>query len=318
MHAAVIQSVDQPPQYRSVPDPVAGDGEVVVDVLAVAVHPVTRSKASGRHYSSSGRLPMIPGIDGVGRLPDGTRVYFTALDDPTGTMAERIAIPAANCVPVPDGLDDAVVAAAVNPAISSWLALRNRVELRAGESVLVLGATGNAGAIAVQLARRLGAATVIGAGRNPDALAALPGLGADAVISLDAPADTVSAEIAKLASEVDVVVDYLWGPHTELALAAIADARREPARPLRWVHIGAVAGPTITLPAAALRKIAIQLTGSGIGSIAQDTLDTETAGLLDQLTTMDLTTKPVRTPLREVEQAWNRPVATGSRLVFIP
>ena len=132
---------------------------------------------------------MIPGIDGVGRLDGRPAVYFVGPDDTWGSMAERAVIDLRRVVPLPDGVDVAKVAAAMNPAMSSWVALRRRVPLQPGQSVLVLGATGNAGAMAVQVAKRLGAGRVVGAGRNPERLAELPALGADEVVPLsDDPA----------------------------------------------------------------------------------------------------------------------------------
>ena len=142
-------------------------------MLAVGLHPRVRSGAAGAHYTSSGTLPMIPGIDAVGRRPDGKRVYFVAADDVIGTMADKALASARRSIELPDDADVAKVAAAMNPAMSSWVALRRRVPIQPGQSVLVLGATGNAGAMAVQVARRLGAGRVVGAGRDPGRLDAL-------------------------------------------------------------------------------------------------------------------------------------------------
>src|ERR1700759_2561157 len=174
MNAAVVTSFAEPPHYRQFAVPAPSDGEILVDVLAAGLHPRVRSGAAGAHYTSSGTLPMIPGIDGVGRRPDGRLVYFAADDDALGTMADKAAADPRRSVELPDGADVAKVAAAMNPAMSSWVALRRRVQLQPGQSVLVLGATGNAGAMAVQVARRLGAGRVIGAGRDPRRLARLP------------------------------------------------------------------------------------------------------------------------------------------------
>ena len=168
MNAAVVTSFAEPPHYQpfEVPQPNAAD-EFIVDVLAVGLHPRVRSGAAGAHYTSSGTLPMIPGIDAVGQRPDGTRIYFVAADDVTGTMADKALASARRSIVLPDDADSAKVAAAMNPAMSSWVALRRRVPIQPGQGVLVLGATGNAGAMAVQVARRLGAGRVVGAGRDP-------------------------------------------------------------------------------------------------------------------------------------------------------
>ena len=171
-------------------------------MLAVGLHPRVRSGAAGRHYTSTGTLPMIPGVDGVGRLPDGGLVYFAVPDDVWGSMAEQAVVDPRRTVPLPDDADVAKVAAAMNPAMSAWVALRRRVPLEPGQSVLVLGATGNAGTMAVQVARRLGAGRVVGAGRNPERLAALAAVGADEVVALDDDAEGTAARLAQAAAEV--------------------------------------------------------------------------------------------------------------------
>src|SRR5579862_2635990 len=185
MNAAVVTSFGEPPHYQpfEVPQP-AGDREILVDILAVALHPRVRSGAAGAHYTSSGTLPMIPGIDGVGRTPDGRRIYFAAGDDAIGTMADRAVADLRCAVDLPEDADAAKLAAAMNPAMSSWVALRRRVPLEPGQSVLVLGATGNAGTMAVQIAKRLGAGRVVGAGRDRVRLDALLSCGADEVVAL--------------------------------------------------------------------------------------------------------------------------------------
>jgi NADPH:quinone reductase-like Zn-dependent oxidoreductase len=142
------------------------DQEVLVDVLAVGLHPRVRTGAAGTHYTTATALPMIPGIDGVGRRPDGRRVYFVAGDELPGPMADQAVVDLRRAIELPDGVDVAKVAAAMNPAMSSWVALRRRVPLEPGQSVLVLGATGSAGTMAVQIAKRLGAGRVVGAGRR--------------------------------------------------------------------------------------------------------------------------------------------------------
>jgi NADPH:quinone reductase-like Zn-dependent oxidoreductase len=163
MHAAVVTSFGAPPHYQQfdVPQPTT-EHEILVDVLAVGLHPRTRSGAAGAHYTSTGTLPMIPGIDGVGQRPDGKRIYFSAHDDVIGTMADKAVVDVRRSIELPDNADVGKVAAAMNPAMSAW-ALRRRVPLSSGESVLVLGATGNAGTMAVQVAKRLGAGRVVGA-----------------------------------------------------------------------------------------------------------------------------------------------------------
>jgi len=212
MNAAVVTSFDEPPHYQQceVPQPTTPD-EMLVDVLAVGLHPRTRSGAAGAHYTSTGTLPMVPGIDGVGRRPDGKRIYFVARDDVIGTMADKALIDTRRAIELPDDVDVAKVAAAMNPAMSAWVALRRRVPIESDQSVLVLGATGNAGAMAVQVAKRLGAGRVIGAGRDLDRLNGLTSVGADDVVQFTADIDATGAALGRVAADVDIVIDYLWG-----------------------------------------------------------------------------------------------------------
>jgi len=311
MFAAVVTEFGKPPTYQEFPDPQPRPGEVVVEVLAAGLHRRVRSGAAGSHYTSDGTLPLVPGFDGVGRTPDGARVFISGLDAPNGSMAERVAVPADRLIPLPDAVPDDQAAALMNPAMSAWVALTQRAALRPHETVLVLGATGSAGQSAVRLAKHLGAAKVIAAGRNPQALAALPELGADEVV-------TLTADALAVAADVDVVVDYLWGPPAELTLAAIGGARADHAHRLRWVHVGAMAGPTITLPAAALRKTNIDISGSGQGSVSAEDLHEAHRQLLQALPDTGLRIDTLTMPLSDVEHAWSRETPTGTRILLIP
>ena len=190
MNAAVVHAFHVPPRYTCFAEPVATEGEVLVNVSAAGLHRVVKALADGSHYASSGMLPLIPGVDGVGRLEDGTRVYFGMVRPPFGTFAERAVTEPYMCLAIPEALDDVTVAAIMNPGMSSWAALL-RAQFVAGESVLILGATGVAGQLAVQVAKRLGARRVVAAGRNPRLLEELKHLGADAAISLNQGRETV-------------------------------------------------------------------------------------------------------------------------------
>jgi len=165
----------------------------------VGLHPRARTGTSGSHYTSTGKLPMVPGIDGVGRREDGQLVYFVADDELVGAMATRTVIDTRRSVVLPDGGNIVKIAAAMNPAMSAWVALRRRVPIEAGQSVLVLGAAGNAGQMAIQVAKRLGAGRVVGAGRDQARLATLPGIGANATVALTADAADATASLAEAA-----------------------------------------------------------------------------------------------------------------------
>jgi NADPH2:quinone reductase len=320
MHAAVVRAFDAPPSYTDFADPVPEAGELPVTVTAAGLHPIVKSLANGTHYGSTGELPFIPGVDGVGRLDDGTRVFFGVARPPYGTMAERALAAGWMCIPVPDGPDDATAAGIANPAMSSWVALSARAKFVAGESVLILGATGAAGQLAVQIAKRRRARRVVGAGRNPQVLERLKDLGADAVISLDQEPDAL---VAALRSEfagagVDIVLDYLWGQPADCALKAIAQkGLSKIAARVRFVQIGSSAGPTITLDAATLRSSGLELIGSGFGSASLDQIKIAVGEFFHAAASEPFQFNVKTAPLSEVEALWNSP-ERGSRLVFQP
>ncbi|HTU80342.1 MAG TPA: zinc-binding alcohol dehydrogenase family protein [Solirubrobacteraceae bacterium] len=319
MHAAVVRSFDAPPRYETFPTPEpSGEHELAVEVLAAGLHPRVRSGASGSHYTSTGALPLIPGIDGVGRSADGQLLYFAALDGALGTMAERTVIDRRRAAVLPADADVPAIAAAMNPGMSSWLALRRRISFEAGQKVLVLGATGNAGQMAVQIAKLLGAGHVTAAGRNPQRLAQLTSLGADRTVSLAGDGEEVARALAAAGAEVDVVIDYLWGSVSERAIPALVEGRTQRSRPLSWIEIGSMAGTTIALPSADLRAANLRLLGSGQGSLATAEILAELPGLAARITAGTFRVDPLATPLSDVESAWRAPSAPGQRIVFTP
>jgi NADPH:quinone reductase-like Zn-dependent oxidoreductase len=319
MNAAVVTSFAEPPRYQrfAAPAPSPGGG-ILADVLAAGLHPRVRSGAAGKHYTSSGTLPMIPGIDGVGRLPDGKVVYFAAADDVLGTMADKAVVDPLRSVPLPDDADVAKVAAAMNPAMSSWVALRHRVPLKPGQSVLILGATGNAGAMAVQVARRLGAGRVVGAGRDQERLRALLTVGADEIVPLTDDAGATARALAAAAAETDIVVDYLWGRPAQQAIPALLTARSDRSRALDWIQIGAVTGATIELPSAALRSANFRLQGSGQGSVAPRAYLAALPSLVAEITAGTIAVRANQVPLADVEAIWTTKEPPGERTVLIP
>ncbi len=319
MNAAVVRSFGDPPAYEPFDTPMpASPDEMLVDVLAAGLHPRARSSADGSHYTSNGQLPMIPGTDGIGRDPDGRLRYFVLDDTHLGSMAEHVLIDPRHSTPLPDDTDVLTVAAAMNPAMSSWIALQNRIAFPSGQSVLVLGATGNAGRMAVQIAKRLGARRVIAAGRDPERLATLTELGADATISLAGDSDSTDQALGKAADDVDVVIDYLWGPATERTMPAVISHRADRSRPFTWIEIGSMSGPQITLPSAWLRAARLQLVGSGQGSVSTTDIISELPALAAEISTGTYSIDAVSTPLSDVETAWNAPLAPGQRIVFVP
>jgi NADPH:quinone reductase-like Zn-dependent oxidoreductase len=295
--------------------PERGEG-IVVDVLAAALSPRVRSGASGQHYTSKGVLPLVPGIDGVGRLADGRRVYFLAAHDRIGTMAEQALADPRLAVPLPDEVSASEIAAAMIPAISSWVALTKRANLQRGQSVLVLGATGAAGQLAVQIAKHLGAGRVVAAGRDQKALDRLKDLGADEVVQLSGTrAD--GEVVAVAASEVDIVLDYLWGTVTTEIMPALCRRREAESRALTWVLIGSVAGDEISLSSVLLRKRNLHILGSGQGAVSTPEMFSVSPQIVAAFAARALHTQVREVPLADVESHWSAHPPSGERLVFV-
>ncbi len=172
--------------------------------------------------------------------------------------------------------------------------------------------------MAVQIARRLGAARVVAAGRDADRLAMLPGLGADETVSLVGEPDTVDRRLGEAAGDVDVVIDYTWGSPSQRALPAVLTHRQDRAQPLTWLQIGAIAGPSIELQSAWLRGARVQILGSGQGSVSTDGIVEELPALVAEISDGAFEVNAVSTPLSQVNSAWNAPTAPGERIVFVP
>jgi len=317
MKAAVVQGLGQTPIYADFAAPTPAAGERLIRVTAAALSQLAKGRASGSHYSSENRFPFVAGIDGVGRLEDGTRAYFIQPRAPYGAFAEQTVAPAAQCLPLPDDLDDVTAAAIANPGMSSWAALTERARLRAGETVLINGATGASGRLAVQIAKHLGAKRVVATGRNPEVLSALTALGADAIISLLADEAELNASFEReFSSGVDIVIDYLWGASARQLL--IAAARSAPQGvPIRFIQVGSMSGPELALPSAVLRSSSIELMGSGINSVPAARLFAAIASVLQATRSAGFQIAAEVAPLSEVEKRWKAGSASR-RLVFTP
>ena len=321
MKAAVLHALGESPRCEVFAEPQESEGEVLVRVKAASLKNVDKMMANGSHYERIPQLPCVCGVDGVGLLDDGTRVYCGGARAPYGMMAERAVVARAWCLPVPDGIDDLTAAALPNPAISAWLALVWRGQLRPGETVLILGATGVAGQAAVQIARHLGAGRVLAAGRNRRILATLQDLGADATLPLDVPDEELMGALVREAGATgfDIVLDYLWGHPTEVLLKVLTghDLKAAASR-TRLVEIGEMAGSTIALPAAVLRSSGLELYGAGGGGIPHQAIFDAFPRIWALAADGKLRIKTEPVPLTDVETAWRRIDLDGRRLVIVP
>ncbi|KIW15384.1 hypothetical protein PV08_05430 [Exophiala spinifera] len=327
MHVAQVEKWGEPPKYTTVatpdpPDPASDD--VQIKVTATAIHNLVRLRASGTHYSAK-TLPHVPGVDGVGTTTaeGGEEAYFFDYHGSSGTFADLVTVPKANVFPLPAGADPIQVAALVNPAMSSWLALRKRAfHLPPGFSVLILGATSTSGRLAIPIARALGAGKIVGCARSRDALDSLRGVpaggggggGLDSTLVLRDP--VTATDFASL-GHVDVVLDYVYGPPAEHLLHSVKALDR----PTQYINIGGLAGATITLHSRVVRSSKIVMLGSGIGSWTDDEIRDELPGLLRAIvSSLPVPTIEVRS-LRDVETVWgqNEKGKGGlERIVLVP
>jgi NADPH2:quinone reductase len=315
MYAAVVEQYGTP-RWREFQEPAAGPGEVVVEVAAAGVNPVDVAKAAGTFYAGRARLPFVAGGEGVGTLADGRRVWFDQPVHPFGSMAQRAAVVEAGVLPVPDGLDDAVAVTLGIAGLAAWLPLSWRAGLQPGETVLVLGATGVLGRIAVQGAKLLGAGRVVAAGRDADALARAEELGADATVRFDG--DVGRAELAgafrgAAGGDVDVVVDPLWGLPAAAALEALGTGGR-------LIQIGQSAGRETPISSAAIRGKLAEVRGHTNFLAPPEVKAAAYAAMCEHALAGRLTVDVERLPLAEVERAWARIAAGtgGTKLVLVP
>jgi NADPH:quinone reductase-like Zn-dependent oxidoreductase len=319
LKAAVLHAIGQSPRYEEFDEPTTAANEVAIEVSCASLKPVDRQLAAGTHFASPRQFPCVCGTDGVGRLSDGQRVFFGGSRPPFGSMAERTIAPRAFAFPLPDELSDETAAALPNPGVSAWLSLSYRAGLQAGDNVLILGATGVTGKLAIAIAKLLGAGRVVAAGRNRQSLNALHNIGADATIHFDAAKEEVAEAYVREAGDAgfQVVLDYVWGPPAEAFLAAIS--RREFAvisSETRYMQVGESAGPAISLPAATLRSTAITMLGSG-GIPPREVLADAMQKVLAHAARGQLCIDTELVPLADVESAWTRQ-RSGRRIVIAP
>jgi NADPH2:quinone reductase len=320
MKAAVINIFGEVPQYRDFPEPVKGDKETLVQVKASVIENFDKGTASGKHYASQKLFPKFPAIvgnDGIGMAEDGRLVAFRNLNPPYGAFAERAA--AGYITPVPDGVDPAKAAAIPRSALTSLLPLKYSAKLQPGETVLINGATGVSGRIAVQVAKMLGAGKIVCTGRNETSLKLVKELGADKVINLNQ--DDEGLAEAFMAAEgpngYDVVMDFLWGHPAEVLIDTFTPKEAGFAkRSIRYLQIGQKAGPHISLHGSALRTSGLQL--MGIGKISNEQLGEELARVWEWITADKLYMDIERVPLANIAEAWQREDLAGKRLVIVP
>lgn len=319
MKAAVMNPQDGILKYTEWPEPVvANTDELLMHVKAAAIKNVDRSIASGSHYSAeSAPKAKIIGSDGVGFLEDGTRVYAISMD---GMIAKKAVIEKDRMVVLPDNLDFITAAALPNAVIGAAMGLRFKADLQPGETVLINGATGVTGRIAVQIARHYGAKKIIATGRNPESLKALLELGADEVISIQQSDESFVKQLQSIhnITPFDVIIDYLWGHSTELIFSSLKKQGSFTPK-TRFVSVGSIAGDILQLSASTLRSVDLHLTGSGLGSLNRQALGKLFSEILPEMFQLaadgKLIIETITTSLDQIESVYDLVISDGKRLV---
>ncbi|QBK77722.1 zinc-binding alcohol dehydrogenase family protein [Myroides odoratimimus] len=323
MKAVIVKEKGQNPVYTTdfKPVEVSSSEEVLMKIKAVSIKNLDRAIASGKHYSVSTKpfAPFVIGTDGVGELPDGTMAYGFGLQ---GMLSEYAIVDKNQLVPLPKGIDLAMASAMPNALMGSVIAMVVRARLQKGEVVLINGATGVTGQVAVQMAKHYGASKVIVTGRNEEALSSLKELGADEVISLHQNKETLVTAFSQVHQEtpIDVVIDYLWGDSASAILSALKGKGKYQHR-TRFVNVGAMSGDMMELSSSILRGTDIMLLGSGIGSWTDEEMVRFFKVLLpeafDLAVAGKLRLETVSYPWQEISEVWDIPLSSGKRLVMI-
>ncbi|ALL06082.1 hypothetical protein AQ505_11625 [Pedobacter sp. PACM 27299] len=317
MKSAVLNQYGESPKYTEVIDPIPNANEVLVKMVASSIKQIDKSKAAGKHYTKYPSLPAVVGLDGVASLEDGSAVYITGI---SGTMAEKALVIANSWVLVPEGLALPLAAALPNALIGSDAAMLYRGEFKQGDAIIINGATGATGRIAIQMAKNRGAKCVIALGRFASGLSELSDLGADILIDTAQPEEIFLSQLTETLKlhQPKVVLDYLWGRPAELILKVLHDTT---SAKVKFVTVGEMAGATINLPSALLRSRKIELLGSGIGSISFTEVREYFAVELPQAYEWAAAGKVIMpleiVSLADIESVWQREEKKGKRNVVI-
>lgn len=317
MRAAVINEIGQVPRVGDVEDPDRPAGQALIRVIAAAINPLDLAIASGRYYGGTPEVPYVPGTEGVGTVVEadsvaaGTRVRFEARSG-NGSLAERALATEDTLIELPEGTDDDLAAAIGVAGLAAWLALEWRGKLEDGETVLVLGASGAVGQIAVQAAKHLGAGRIIAAARNTDGLRRSRELGADATVELRGQSVAELSDQFREAAggELDLVIDPLWG---EPAVAALQALRTEG----RLVNLGQSAGGEVVISSASVRSRMRSILGHANRMTPPGVRRDAYLTLLGEATTGRLRVDFEVLPLDEIARAWERQADSPHRKIVV-
>ena len=304
MRAALVEQISQPPVVGEVAEPQRGEGQALVQVTAAAINPIDVSISLGKFYGGVPAVPYVMGREAVGRvlegeqLEPGTQVWFQGSE----TFAEYAVVGEEQAIVLPEGTDHALAAALGIAALTGWLAIEWRAHVRGGERVLVLGATGVVGMVAVQAARILGAAEIVACGRDRAALQHAADAGATKCIQLG----------EELGGPYDVIIDPLWGAAAEVALTTAAFSGR-------YVQLGQSAGSEATLRSGDIRGKSLAIMGFTLGHVPRDKTEAAYLRLIELASSGDLKIERETLPLDWVGEAWRRQQESPHRkLMLVP
>ncbi|MFL5840075.1 MAG: zinc-binding alcohol dehydrogenase family protein [Thermoleophilaceae bacterium] len=311
MRAALVEQVGEPPVVGETSEPQRAPGQALVQVTAAAINPIDVSISKGRYVGGAPDVPYVMGREGVGRvlegdrLEPGTQIWF---QPPVGgAFAEYAIADEDQAIVLPDGTDHSLAAALGIAGLTGWLAVEWRAHLRGGETVLVLGATGVVGLVAVQAARILGAARIVAAGRDAEALEKAREAGAHAVVPLLEGSDPFD-----LGGPFDVVIDPLWGKPAEAAVAAAGYSAR-------YVQLGQSAGAEATLRSLDIRSKSLAIVGFTLGHVPHEKTEAAYRRLVELASSGELAIERETLPLDWVAEAWKRQQDSPHRkLVLVP
>ncbi len=321
MKAAVLHHLGTSPVYEDFPDPVPQNADqLILHVKTSAIKNIDKLRAGGNHYASYTNLPVVVGIDGAGILDDGRRVYAQGI---TGMIAEKALVSKQAVINIPDQLDFDLAAALPNAIMGAAMALRFRAKMEKGNVVLINGATGITGQMAVQVAKHYGASKIIVTGRNQVMLEKCKTLGANILISLAQDDEEIINQLKEIHHQhpIDIVIDYLWGNPMELNLKALKGGGvNNFTHQVRIVTVGDMAGEVINLPSGILRSSAIEILGSGLGSLSRDDFSIFNTQILPEMfqlaaerkIVMDVKTES----LENIERVWSETGEKGRRVVI--
>ena len=317
MRGAVIDRIGRRPVVKEIEEPKRGSGQALILVIAASINPLDLSIASGRYYGGPPDVPYVPGTEGVGIVVEadsiaaGTRVRFEARSG-NGSLAERALATEDTLIELPEGTDDDLAAAIGVAGLAAWLALEWRGKLEEGETVLVLGASGAVGQIAVQAARHLGAGRVIAAARSADGLRRARELGADATVELqEQTVDELSDQFREAAGgELDLVIDPLWA---EPAVAALQALRTEG----RLVNLGQSAGSEAIISSASARSRMRSILGHANRMTPPGVRRDAYLTLLEETSAGRLRVDFEVLPLDEIARAWERQAASPHQKIVV-